>query len=261
MLVNYHVHNHYTTDAQGTEEDACKEAVQNGIEEICFTNHVELDDLNISYKYSITDKDWQKHIKQIEKARKKFPNLKIKLGVELGYGKHETEIVDFTHKYPFDFVLGSLHYDNHGRYWGDRLPGNPKELTNNYFQMLNKMIDLGVFDCIGHFDLVKKRIGKVPLSLYKDKVAQCIESMKRTDTGFELNTGGWYHPVNEPYPSPEILEMLYEGGIRKVTIGTDAHKPKYVSENIQRGLDILKSVGFKEIYTFNQRKPTSHPIE
>ena len=43
MLIDYHVHPDYSTDAQGTIDEYCRKALEIGLDEICFTTHYEPD--------------------------------------------------------------------------------------------------------------------------------------------------------------------------------------------------------------------------
>jgi histidinol-phosphatase (PHP family) len=76
----------------------------------------------------------------------------------------------------------------------------------------------------------------------------------------ELNTSGYFQNPQEPYPCRQILEMAYEAGIRKVTIGSDCHEPKNLGRGIHQGRALLKEVGFKEITFFRKGVPSNIEI-
>lgn len=265
MLIDYHIHTNYTIDAKGTVDDFCKSAIAKGFKNICFTNHQEWSSVaDRSFKFAISGEGWQQYMAEIESAREKYPELRIGFGVELGYIEQwEKDIVSFPKKYPFDYVLGSLHWVN-GRLLSGIAKEKPvhgldiAEIYREYFRLLNKIIKMGFFDCIAHFDIVKKNLPRVPFSEYRDEVVECIDSMKEHDIGFELNTMGLNHHCRECYPSPEILQLLQKLGIRKVTIGSDSHSPEMLGYKINQGIDMLKKTGFSEICTFSKRKAEYH---
>lgn len=84
---------------------------------------------------------------------------------------------------------------------------------------------------------------------------------KKNGIGFEVNTGGWRRYQNEQFPRKEILEMLYNAGVRKVTIGSDCHKVEEFGYYIKEGLEVLKKSGFKRVCTFTGRQPEYHKIQ
>lgn len=265
MLIDYHVHTNYSVDASMTVQEVCKRAVELGFSEICFTNHQEWETVaNETYDFALTDAQWNEHISEIQKARETYP-LKVKFGAEVSfYPGWKAEILQFTRQYPFDYIIGDLHWYK-GLLLADlgtKMPkvASPIDVFRGYFREINKIIQLGYFDCVGHMDLPKKQFGSIPLSDYIDEVKECIESMKKNDIGFELNTMGWSLHHKECYPSEEILKLMHDAGIRKVTIGSDSHDIDMFGFRIKEGIALLKKTGFSEICTFTQRKPEYHKI-
>jgi histidinol-phosphatase (PHP family) len=57
-----------------------------------------------------------------------------------------------------------------------------------------------------------------------------------------------------------LLEICYAEGVR-VTIGSDAHSPEQVGRYMPEALDLLKSVGYREITAFDQRNKSSVPLD
>jgi histidinol-phosphatase (PHP family) len=264
MLINYHIHTNYSVDATGTVDDYCKKAIALGFEEICITNHQEWKSAaEGTYRYAIREEGWDRLISEIDQAKKKYPLLKIRLGVELGYSKeYKSEILEFSKKYPFDYVIGSIHWVGELLYADIKMPDeiSIEERHRIYFTELNDLIKLKYCDCIGHFDVLHKSTPYLPLIKYRSLIDKCIKSMKENEVGFELNTGGWRFPNKESYPNTEMLKLLHDSGIRKVSIGSDCHNPEDFASGITRGLKLLKKTGFKEIYTFSKRKAIPHKI-
>jgi histidinol-phosphatase (PHP family) len=264
MLINYHLHTNYSVDAKGTVDDYCKKAVSHGFNDICFTNHQEFHDLkNGNNDYSLTDEKMDHFFSEVAVAKRKYPSLKIKIGVELGYSKeYKKDIIEFTKKYPFDCIMGSVHWIGNYLYTNHKFPDelSVEERHQSYFKALNEMIRLGYCDYVGHFDVLHKNTPYISLQDYRPLIERCIKSMKENDIGFELNTRGWKNSNKDSYPNAEMLKLLYDSGIRKVTIGSDCHNPEDFADGIKRGLELLKQTGFKEICTFSQRKATPHKI-
>jgi len=262
-MYDYHIHTNMTVDASMTTEQVAKRALNLGLKEICITNHQEWPSVDSqSYEYASDDEAWNKFFRDLDDARKIFPT--IKLGCELGYfPEFKSEVLGFARKYPFDYIIGSVHRVKDFYVSGFEQVSNGTDLVRwyrMYFNLLKEAILNNDFDCVGHFDIVKKSAPSLELGHYINEVKACIDAIKEKDVGFELNTMGWNHRCRECYPSPEILKMLHAAGIRKVTIGSDSHTADKIGSGIQKGLSLLKEIGFKEVCTFTRRKPEFHSI-
>jgi histidinol-phosphatase (PHP family) len=261
MKINYHVHTNYTSDAVPTVAQVCARAAELGFDEICITNHQEwMDVLNGDKKHYLTAAEWKQAITEITSARKRYPSMNIKLGVEMGYLEgHVDEMRGFLKRYPFDYIIGSVHCIN-GKFLHECIGLEPRWLYKQYYGLLKQMVDANYCDCIGHFDVIKRHIPFDDSDSYKKLVEAVINAMKKKGIGFELNTMGWHYDSQDSHPSRQILEMLYGAGIRKVTIGTDAHRVEELEYRMNEGLNLLKDVGFREICTFSGRKAEFHKL-
>jgi histidinol-phosphatase (PHP family) len=267
MLINYHIHTGYTVDAEGSVDDFCAKAEKLGYSEICITNHQEFRAVtDKSYNYALKDKDWERCLKEIDGTRLKYPSLKIRKGVELGYEpEFKSKFVEFPNKYDFDYVLASLHAVR-GLYRSGKLIEKYKDKRNAteaykiYYNELADALSIGCFDSVGHFDGLKRHVASTPVSNYIEEVERCIKLIKEKNLCVELNTDGSRVRTGECYPSPEILKIMYKAGIRKVTIGSDCHTPEDFDHGIEKGMKVLKDIGFKEICTFEKRKAIFHKI-
>lgn len=266
-LIDYHLHTCCSKDGTGEVAEHCKKAAKRGFKEICFTNHQEwISAAGGYYDYAMRSKGWQQLISSIEAARKEFPMLTVKLGCEIGhYPQYVKEIIRFTEQHPFDYIIGSIHALNNkplddAAFLGNKDTDFQMKWMREYFSAIKEMVGYPYFDCIGHLDFVKKNIPLHSLEKYQDLIWDIAQSMKKNDIGFELNTSGWHHPIQECYPSIYILKILKDAGVRKVTIGSDSHSPATLGQDIQKGLAILKQSGFDSVCTFSKRIPTYHPL-
>ena len=123
---------------------------------------------------------------------------------------------------------------------------------NNGMNIIN-MVNTGLFNIVGHLDLPKKFM-KAPTKNIDDIVWSVLRAIKNQGMAIELNTAGLRKPVKEIYPSKRILEMCYQLKI-PLTLGSDAHDPEEVAYAFPPSIDLLKSIGYKEIITFKKRKP------
>lgn len=260
MLTDYHIHSRTSIDSKEEIENYCKKAIELGFSEICITNHHEWESVdNGTYNYAMTDEQAEECFAEILEMRKKYPNLKIKFGVEIGYYENrEKEILDFIKKFPFDYILGAVHVMDGRFITGEDLVEASKEesieVYRRYFELLTKAVKFGYMDSIAHIDLPRKQT-PLEFSEYKEFVLPLIEVMKEKDMFFEINTGGFRRHMKEQYPTLEFLRLLRESGLTKITMGSDCHSVEEFGCKVQESIDFLKEEGFSGIYTFDKRKP------
>jgi len=262
-MFDYHIHTNMSVDSGMTPMQVANKAKELGLREICITNHQDWEDvINGKYRYASTDEDWKEFMLKLDDARKIYSN--IKFGCELGFfSENKGQISAFAKKHAFDYIIGSVHILNGYEISNSKMifpDTDIRDWYRQYFRLLKDAIEADYFDCVGHFDIVKKTAPPLGLEHYKREVADCISAMKKTGIGFELNCMGWHHKCKECYPSPGILKMLCDAGIDRVTIGSDSHSPDLVGYKIAQGLALLRDTGFGHVCTFTRRKSEYHKI-
>lgn len=271
-LVDYHMHTAVTVDAHMTEEDACQRAVALGLREIAFTNHVML-----RYPdYTISPEELVDHWAQIQVCQQCYPELTIRLGLEMDYyeGREDDIAATILHYEdligrPFDFILGAIHHLNGIRFSSSRhAPAlfnehEAEPIYHEFLVLMAKAVHSGFFDVMAHADLIKKYTGKlhpaVPFDRYRAPVEAFIESLLDTGVGIELNPSGLKHSVGEIYPSDPLLflylsEARARGAEPIVTLGSDAHRVENVGARLSEGVMALQRAGHNTITLFERRE-------
>lgn len=272
ILMDYHLHTAVTVDGNMKEREASKRAVELGIREIAFSNHIMLNQPD----YVISPVSFIKHWENIQDCMKHFPELKIRLGIEMDYyPDREIEIGDKLRYYEgligrrFDLVLGSIH-DIRGGFFSNKEKAiiffkdrDIVSIYQEYFHLASEAARTKLFDIIAHPDLIKKYTYQltppVPFESYKSSVEVFIAALIDSGVGIELNTKGLKLPVNEPYPSITLLEQ-YLSSIRHsgldpiITIGSDAHKVDDLGFGIVEMIDVLRKLKVNQITRFEGRE-------
>ena len=70
----------------------------------------------------------------------------------------------------------------------------------------------------------------------------------------ELSTAGWRKPVNELYPSDEIIQLALAKGIR-FTTASDAHSHVQLGENYDRLAEKMAQLGIGKVCVFERHQP------
>ena len=247
MLVDYHIHllGHDARAATYENiEEFVSQAKKMGISKMGFSDH------NRYYN--------QFNFAMIEQVAEDYPEIEINKGIEMDFtpGKEE-EIADFLAEFDFDYIIGSLHYIDewmfdHPKYKEEYEKWEIDKLYEKYYSYVAQAAKSGLFDIIGHLDLIK-------IFNYKPEdgglkyASSALKTIAENDIAIEVNTNGLNKPVGELYPTAEILEEAYKLGV-KVTLGSDAHHYKRVGENLAEVRELLLDIGYKEIATFQQRE-------
>ncbi|MGF7430205.1 histidinol-phosphatase [Thermoanaerobacterium thermosaccharolyticum] len=209
-----------------------------------------------------TGQDIDEYISLIVEA--KSMGLPVKLGIEADYipGK-EKELMDFLKPYPWDYVIGSIHWIGD---WGIDLDEcldmwescDVDSVYLEYFNMIEKMAETGLFDFIGHIDLVKIFKYRPTTSLY-DKIEENIKNIAKTGIAVEVSTAGFRKPVGEIYPSKEIMSMIKKYNI-PILVNSDAHTPEDVARDFDKAYEYVKSFGIDTLNYFDKRKRIPYKI-
>ncbi|MDI6605420.1 MAG: histidinol-phosphatase [Thermoanaerobacteraceae bacterium] len=190
--------------------------------------------------------------------------LPVKLGIEADYiPGREKELEEFLKPYPWDYVIGSIHWigdwgidlDDHLDVWESC---DVDSVYLEYFNMIEVMARTGLFDIIGHIDLVKI-FGYRPSPIVFEKIEKNLEEIAKTGICLEVSTAGWRKPVGEIYPSKEIMAMISRYNIPLV-VNSDAHTPEDVGKDFDRAYEYVKSYGIDTLYYFDKKNKTPYKI-
>ncbi|MBZ4653351.1 MAG: hisJ [Peptococcaceae bacterium] len=249
LLVDYHVHalGHLTSRHTVENLEAyLRQAKARGVQEVGFAEH----DRYLSDGYY--------DFPNLEKARSLVEGVSVRIGLECDYFPNKLEeIKKKISAYPFDFVIGSIHYiDNwmfdHPDYIEDFKKWDMDELYEAYYRLLAESAKSGFFDIIGHPDLIKI-YGHRPKTNVVYLAEPALKAIKEADVVVEINTNGWHKPVGEVYPSKELLAAFCACGI-PITLSSDAHQADQVGRDLDKAKKIAYEVGYRELATFKGRK-------
>lgn len=262
-MIDYHMHTKLCGHATGEMADYVKEAVKCGLDEIGFSDHLPMDG-GKENNLSMGPDELPGYVNEVISLRKSFPEIRIKLGIEADYVPgNESYLKEILAKYDFDYVIGSVHFIGD---WAFDHPGeienwNGKDVTSvykDYFELLRKSARTSLFDIIGHTDLVKK-FGHRPDNGLSEDLKDTARAFKENDVAIEINTSGLRKPVNEIYPSREILAIYKEFNV-PIVFGSDAHCVEDVGKGLDEALKLAEQAGYEEFVSFENRTRLVHKI-
>jgi len=257
---DYHMHTYLCRHAVGCPSELAAQAVKLGFDEIGFSEHNPMprDDWD---DWHMLQADLDRYVELVEKARKDYPSLSIKLALEMDYiPGMEDYIRELAARHPWDYLIGGVHYvfdswdlDNPNRLseWRSR---DPFEVWSAYFERLTQAAESGLFEIIAHADLCKK------FCFYPEQdctpLFNCfLKAAKRSGSAMELNTAGLRKDCKEIYPSPKIVRLAREMDV-PITFASDAHAPSEVGANFAEAVAIARKFGYTHTLRFTRRQRT-----
>jgi histidinol-phosphatase (PHP family) len=84
-------------------------------------------------------------------------------------------------------------------------------------------------------------------------VNETLDFIRSRDLAIELSTAGWRKPVDELYPSDEIIRLAIKKGI-PFTTASDAHSHAQLAENYDRLAEKMSTLGIHEVCVYEKHK-------
>src|SRR5437762_3522586 len=126
------------------------------------------------------------------------------------------------------------------------------EIYADYFRRIREIAATGLVDCLSHLDLIKIH-GHRPKAPIVELVSETLDFISTRGLAIELSTAGWRKPVNELYPSDEIIRLAVEKRI-PFTTASDAHSHAQLGENYERLAEKMEQLGISEVCVFERHK-------
>ena len=250
---DYHIHTTFS-DGKSAPEDYIAPAVAAGIKEIGFSEHLSL--FKEDQAWVMNPSNVRIYLDYISKLKERTNDIEIRTGLEIDFiREREKDIELFLADLDLDYRIGSVHYLGEKTVDLDPEFYKGKDfdlLFETYFETVIEAASSGLFDIIGHSDLIRIYGYKPsfnPESLYR-KVARAL---KANDVVLELNTNGRNRPIGDFYPDRRFLQIFKDEKVH-VCVNSDAHMPVRVGQYFDEAYNLLKINGFTEMATFAKRQ-------
>ena len=257
MRIDLHNHTPRCNHAVGTMNEYIEQAIQKGIDIFGFSDHAPMS-FDPKYRMSLNEADeYEKEVKEL--ADKYKDQINILLGYEVDFLPNYLE--ERILQAPVDYLIGSVHFiPKDSNLWGFDNPEFIGEYKNadidkiwqDYFDAIEAMAKSGLFQIVGHLDLIKVFNFK-PKKDVRLIAQKALEAIKKSSMAIEISSAGLRKPVGEPYPSKELLEVAYELDI-PITLASDAHAPQQVGQNMSSIETLAKEIGYDKVAVFRQKE-------
>jgi histidinol-phosphatase (PHP family) len=265
--------------------DYCDEAARHGVTEVALTEHLH----RFTQVTDIVGRFWEttesNPVLQRSMARyfdhharsdldayvelaleAKAQGLPVKVGLEVDYYRGQMDQVGaLLDQYPFDVLLGSIHwiggwrFDDHSdadqlAEWDVR---QVDACWDAYCEAIEELAATKTCDVLAHPDLIKYagRIPENPAEWW-DRLA---EAAKASGMAAELSSAGWRTMAKEQYPAVPLLERFLAREV-PMTTASDAHRLARVAERMEDLVALASSVGLTELASFEARVRSSVPL-
>lgn len=261
MRSDVHMHSNFSHDSEASPEEMVSGAIKKDLEMICFTDHFDKDNMAWGEEDIF---DPQEYFQTLLPLQEKYRGqLDIRIGVELGLGPHLGNYYrEFVSRYPFDFVIGSVHCAESSdiatrELFRDREDDEIYRLV--FEETITDIQEFDGFDVLGHLDYVvrygKEKEKSYSYQKYADEIDAILRILIEKGKGLELNTAGLKYGLPFAHPHPDALRRYRELGGEIITVGADGHRPEHIAYDFGLVSGILRECGFKYYTEFGRRKP------
>ncbi len=261
-MFDTHLHSVVSFDGISTGEQMLLAAERAGLQEICFTDHIDYDPLGKEQNLAFDNRIYSESYDNLEHSK-----IRICRGMEFGMMPDNKErFQEDLKRRPFDFVLGSVHFvENldiyYDEFWQDKTVEQAERL---YLEQTLACVQLhDGFDVLAHLTYIGKVKGnpyKRPVSFdkHRELIEEILKTLVQKEKGLEINTSG-FDRCGAFLPDIQYIRRFKELGGRFVTVGSDAHETERVGQYCAEACQLAKEV-FGYVCTFRDRKPVFHKL-
>jgi histidinol-phosphatase (PHP family) len=259
LPLDAHLHTDQSPDSSVPIDIYAALAVERGIPEIAITDHVDFDPRDPAYEYT----RFEDRERTVRGAAERWAHegVTIRFGAELTFNRRwEDGLRAHLARYRYDYVIGSVHDWPESPYWPSRVHGwvegrKLDEIVEPYYTEIIAAARSGLFDTIGHLDVVKRylhpMISAEDLAERPDLKEPALRAIVESGTALEVNSSGLRYPGEETYPSAATVARFRELGGERVVTGSDAHARGSFAHRLGEAYGHIAAAGF-EALTFRR---------
>lgn len=258
MTANFHTHTFRCNHAQGTDREYIEKAIELGITELGFSDHMpQLYPDGKGKHFQMKLSDVAEYFESLLTLKQEYEKeIKIYIGFEAEYYKDITEkTLEFFKTYPIDYLVLGQHLLDTYQSENSFEETTDKNRLKRYVDAVISAIDTGKFSLIAHPDVINYTPDD---DYYYSEMKRLCVAAKSANIPLECNmlgTGGFGNRRRH-YPSEKFFKIAAEVG-NEVIISCDAHEPEMLENRegykICRG--ILRSIGITPIEKLKLIRP------
>lgn len=259
-MYDYHIHSRVSFDGHDTGEALARAALDAGLKEICFTDHIDYDPMGTMGNMAFDTEEYNAEYDHLS-----LPGLKIRRGMEFGMTRDNvSQFRKELNRRHFDFVLGSIHFvDGLDVYMPPFWEGKTVfEAERRCLEETLACVKIHTdYDVLAHLTYIGKTMAHpaprpVPYEEHREIIDEILKTLAENGKGLELNTSG-LDRCGGFLPTADYFRRFRELSGEIVTVGSDAHRTDRVGQYSREACELLKDI-FGYVCTFEDRKPIFH---
>jgi len=269
MKFDFHTHHDRCGHADGQIRDYIEAAIKNGVQWIGISDHSPYfadPEEHPQPGITMAKSEFPNYVQEVLDLKREYEGkIEVLLGVESDYYPEHAELYRSEYKkYPFDYIIGSIHQVggvsifNRNR-WKKLKDEQKIAVKGAYYDLIEQSARSGMFDILGHIDAMRGYYPEFSDIPAEEAVHRALKTIADCDVAIEINTSGKTKDCGGWYPADDLLEWALHHGV-KVTFGSDAHIPSRVGDEWEEVASRLRAIGFKEWAVFRGRKRTMVPL-
>jgi histidinol-phosphatase (PHP family) len=203
-----------------------------------------------------------------EVTRLRDSGAPVKLGLEVDFYPGQMDAVrTMLEAYPFDVVLGSIHWLDLWRF--DDLDDQAAmarwetddvdAVWRHYTDAIVELCASRAIDVLAHIDVAKVTGHRPGPAVLEECYERIVAATREAGVAVEVSSAGLRKPAAELYPAPSLLQRLVHSGIA-LTAASDAHEPETVGYRFAEVEAALEAVGVGSLRSFRARRPIDVPV-
>ena len=267
MKVDYHVNSTASIDCSEPMEKSVRAAIAQGLDIICFTDHLDLIDgrmpgATLPDGYAL----WQRSYAQIAEVREKYGDkVEILHGMELAEIPQDLpRAKEYAAIEGIDYLLGATHIlPNHQDFYYLQFTDQAmcETLADLYLDETYVLAQANLADTIAHIGYLNRYMARQGFRVdlmqqgREEKLRAIFQTLINNNRGIEVNTSGMRQEYGASFPNLPMLQLYRSLGGEIITIGSDAHSAGHVGSNFTRAAALLRTAGFTHFTIFRKRQP------
>jgi histidinol-phosphatase (PHP family) len=255
LPLDAHLHTDQSPDSAVPIDVYAALAVERGIPEIAITDHVDFDPRDPAYEYSRYED--RERVVRTAAERWAREGVTIRFGAELTFNRRwEDDVRAHLARYRYDYTIGSVHDWPESPYWPSRIRDwiegrSLDEIVAPYYAEIVAAARCGLFDTIGHLDVVKRYlhpyVTAADLAQRPDLAEPALHAIIEGGVALEVNSSGLRYPGAETYPSATVVARYRQLGGERVVVGSDAHSRGSFAHRLGESYRHLAAAGFEAL--------------
>ncbi len=226
-------------------------AIASGLEQITFLAHAEAGIVYYQRNWldpELLDSYWAEGH---ELRRRYGQQLEILLGIELGINPRRVdELQQLAKRHRWDRIGLSYHYLPTEGVWLNMCSArranleqlqqrDRAELFLQYFSVLREHLGVLRPTMVCHLDVLRRNLDFPQFELVcRDIVEEILDLMVRYQVALEINTSGYGHKDEKPYPAEWIVAAAAQRGI-ELLLSSDSHHPSEVGRHFEKAVEYV----------------------